>query len=83
MKSNTSKKSSITLPEKELKVIELLRKKLKIKSNVEVVRQGLKLLKGQLDRNELKARYAQASISTKDESMNFLNSINHLDSENL
>ena len=43
MKSNT--KSSITLPAKELALVDQLRKQLKLKTKVEVIRRGLLLLK--------------------------------------
>jgi len=54
-------KSSITLPPQELRLVEQLKKKLAAKSNVEVVRRGLQLLKNSLDRQELRLRYREAS----------------------
>lgn len=54
-------KSSITLPPQELRLVEHLKKKLAAKSNVEVVRRGLQLLKTSLDRQELRLRYRDAS----------------------
>jgi hypothetical protein len=59
MKSNT--KSSITLPPDELALVEGLRKKLRIKTKVEVVRRGLFLLRDSVDRDTLRAKYAEAS----------------------
>ena len=59
MKSNA--KSSITLPPDEVKLVKDLKKKLKAKSNVEVVRRGLKLLKEQTDRDLLRKAYESAS----------------------
>jgi len=59
MKSNT--KSSITLPANELALVEALRKRLRAKSKVEVVRRGLLLLRDSVDRDALRAKYAEAS----------------------
>lgn len=59
MQSNT--KSSITLPAKELALVEGLRKRLRAKTKVEVVRKGLYLLRDSLDREMLRAKYAEAS----------------------
>jgi len=59
MKKNT--KSSITLPPKELELVEELVKSLGAKSKVDVIRRGLYLLKSQSDRDTLKAAYAEAS----------------------
>ena len=59
MKSNT--KSSITLPPEELALVESLKKRLRAKTKVEVVRRGLYLLRDTVDREALRARYAEAS----------------------
>jgi hypothetical protein len=59
MKKNT--KSSITLPPKELELVEGLLKATGAKSKVEVIRRGLYLLKSQTDREALRAAYANAS----------------------
>ncbi len=64
MKHNT-KKSSITLPLSELKLVSELKKQLKVKSNVEVIRRGLYLLKERTHRDNLRAEYAKASKTTK------------------
>lgn len=58
MKSNT--KSSITLPPSELALVNDLMKKLKAKSKVDVIRQGLQLLKQNTDRAELAELYRRA-----------------------
>lgn len=60
MKSNT--KSSITLPPSELAMVNELMKKLKAKSKVDVIRQGLQLLKQTTDRAELAELYRQAVV---------------------
>lgn len=64
MKRNT--KSSITLPADELKQVERLRKNLGAKSNVEVIRRGLRLLIEQTDREQLRKAYREASLKTRD-----------------
>jgi len=63
MKSNT--KSSITLPAKELELVVALQAKLKIKTKVEVVRRGLRLLKEVTDRESLREAYRNASRATR------------------
>lgn len=60
MKSNT--KSSITLPPSELALVNELMKKLKAKSKVDVIRQGLRLLKQNTDRAELAELYRRAVV---------------------
>ena len=69
MKSNT--KSSITLPVEERRLVTALKRRLGLKSNVEVVRRGLRLLKETTDRQTLKEAYRKASVgsrrSTRDE----------------
>ena len=56
MKSNT--KSSITLPAHELRLVQSLKARLRLKSNVEVVRKGLLLLQQTTDRAALKEALA-------------------------
>ena len=63
MKSNT--KSSITLPRAELELVLFLMKRVGAKSKVEVVRQGLTLLKKTTDRAHLRKSYAEASRCTR------------------
>src|SRR5207247_2203795 len=58
MKSNT--KSSITLPAHELRLVQSLKARLRLKSNVEVVRKGLLLLQQTTDRAALKEAYRKA-----------------------
>ena len=62
MKENT--KSSITLPTDELRLVKKLKARLRLKSNVDVVRTGLRLLKERTDREELREAYRQASRAT-------------------
>lgn len=63
MKSNT--KSSITLPAGERKVVEELKVRLQLASNVDVIRAGLRLLKESTDREALRAAYQEASKATR------------------
>lgn len=64
MKSNT--KSSITLPPAELRLVEALRTRLGVKTKVEVVRRGLRLLEEATERESLRAAYRRASDATRD-----------------
>jgi Arc/MetJ-type ribon-helix-helix transcriptional regulator len=81
MKSNA--KSSITLPPDEVKLVKDLKKKLKAKSNVEVVRRGLKLLKEQTDRDLLRKAYESASHQVADALRDELDELDHLAGEGL
>lgn len=81
MKKNT--KSSVTLPPKELELVEELAKTLGAKSKVEVIRRGLYLLKSQTDRNALKAAYAEASRKTRKTLMSDLEELDHLSGEGI
>jgi Arc/MetJ-type ribon-helix-helix transcriptional regulator len=81
MKSNA--KSSITLPPDEVKLVRDLKKKLKAKSNVEVVRRGLKLLKEQTDRDLLRKAYESASHQVADALGDELDELDHLAGEGL
>ena len=60
MKANT--KSSITLPARELRLVKALKTRLRLKSNVEVVRKGLILLQQTTDRAALARRGAPARV---------------------
>jgi len=76
-------KSSITLPPAEVKLVKDLKKKLKAKSNVEVVRRGLKLLKEQTDRDLLRKAYESASHQVADALRDELDELDHLAGEGL
>lgn len=60
-------KSSITLPPAELKLVEALQVRLGVKTKVEVVRRGLRLLKETTDRASLRAAYREASLAMRGE----------------
>ena len=79
----TNAKSSITLPPAEVRLVKDLKKKLKAKSNVEVVRRGLKLLKEQTDRDLLRKAYESASHQVADALRDELDELDHLAGEGL
>jgi hypothetical protein len=81
MKSNT--KSSITLPPHELALVEGLRKRLRAKTKVEVVRRGLYLLRDSVERDALRARYAEASQKVRASTLEVVAELDGLASEGL
>jgi hypothetical protein len=81
MKSNT--KSSITLPAEELALVLRLKRKLGAKTNVEVRRRGLHLLRDSVDREELRARYRDASQAVRRSTLEEIAELDPLASEGL
>ena len=81
MKYNT--KSSITLPPAELKLVTELQRRLGAKSKVEVVRQGLRLLREATDRERLRLAFRQASDATRASTLAELAELNGLISDGL
>lgn len=81
MKHNT--KSSITLPAEEFKQVERLRKTIGAKSNVEVIRKGIRLLSEQTDRELLRAAFQDAAKKTRDVAKSELKELNALTDEGL
>jgi len=81
MKSNT--KSSITLPAEELRLVKSLKARLRAKSNVEVVRRGLRLLAETTNRAALKAAYREASRATRAVTRHEIEALDHLAGEGL
>ena len=81
MKSNT--KSSITLPADELRLVKSLKARLRLKSNVEVVRKGLLLLQQTTDRAALKAAYRKASLAARTATRAEVDALDHLAGEGL
>ena len=63
MSSNA--KSSVTLPPEEFELVTKLKRRLRAKSNVEVVRRGLRLLQETTDRDELREAYRRASAAVR------------------
>ena len=76
-------KSSITLPAEELRLVTSLKGRLGLKSNVEVVRKGLKLLRVATDREALRGAYRRASRATKSVTREELDELDHLGDEGL
>ncbi len=81
MKSNT--KSSITLPAHELRLVQSLKARLRLKSNVEVVRKGLLLLQQTTDRAALKEAYRKASLAARTAARAEVDALDHLAGEGL
>ena len=81
MKANT--KSSITLPARELRMVKALKARLRLRSNVEVVRKGLILLQQTTDRAALKEAYRKASLATRAATRAEVRALDHLASEGL
>ena len=81
MKQNT--KSSITLPAAELRLVQALKSRLGLKTNVEVVRRGLVLLKDTTDRQALKEAYRKASAATRRSLAAEMRELDHLAGEGI
>ena len=81
MKSNA--KSSITLPAEELRLVKSLKARLRLKSNVEVVRRGLRLLQETTEREALKDAYRRASEATRGASVTEIGELDSLAAEGL
>src|SRR4029450_4947860 len=79
MKQNV--KSSITLPASELRLVTALKERLGPKSNVDVVRRGLRLLREDTDRRALREAYRKASRSTRSGLASELEALDHLRGE--
>jgi hypothetical protein len=81
MKSNT--KSSITLPPGELALVLRLKRRLSAKTNVEVVRMGLRLLDERSRRDALREAFRQASLATRPSTEAEMSELDHLAGEGL
>jgi hypothetical protein len=79
MKSNT--KSSITLPAEELRLVKSLKAKLHLRTNVDVVRRGLRLLAETTDRAALKEAYRRASRAVRAGTRAEIAALDHLAGE--
>jgi Arc/MetJ-type ribon-helix-helix transcriptional regulator len=80
-KPNT--KSSITLPAEELRLVQSLKARLKLRSNVEVVRRGLRLLQDATERRALRDAYRTASQATREALAREIEDLDHLAGEGL
>ena len=81
MKNNT--KSSITLPPKELALVEQLRKKLGAKSKVEVIRRGLLKLQEVTERDFIELAYRKAAKAAREVTKEELKELDSLVNEGL
>ena len=81
MKSNA--KSSITLPAEELRLVRSLKARLRLRSNVDVVRRGLRLLQETTDRAALKNAFRKASLATRAATRDEVDALDHLADEGL
>jgi hypothetical protein len=81
MKANT--KSSITLPPHEFGLVRSLKQRLKLKSNVEVVRRGLQLLQETTERQALREAFRAASRATRLSTAQTIEELDHLSGEGL
>ena len=81
MKSNA--KSSVTLPAEELELVKSLKSRLRLKSNVEVVRRGLRLLQETTDRAALREAYRHASEIVRKENSTDMADFDQLSGEGL
>lgn len=71
------------MPAEELKTVEVLRKKLKLRTKVEVVRRGLRLLRQMTEREELRQAYREASLAVRKSMAQELQELDHLAGENM
>lgn len=81
MKSNA--KSSVTLPAEELELVMKLKRRLRLKSNVEVVRRGLRLLQETTDRAALRESYRQASDAVRNQNASDMKELDGLIDEGI
>ena len=81
MRSNA--KSSVTLPQKELELVQALKASLNLKSNVDVIRRGLHLLRDTTERRALQDAYRVASHATRRSTSKELEELDHLAGEGL
>lgn len=77
----TNAKSSVTLPLEELKLVQSLKVRLKLKSNVEVIRRGLRLLQETTERRVLKEAYRVASQAARRSTVEAIRDLDHLADE--
>lgn len=71
------------MPAEELKTVEVLRKKLKLRTKVEVVRRGLRLLRQMTEREELRQAYREASLAVRKSMAQELQELDHLAGETM
>lgn len=62
MKNAVLQKSSFSLPLEQALLVTRLKKRLRLRSNTEVVRQALRELQKKVDREELRRQFTEASM---------------------
>src|SRR5437879_12336213 len=75
--------SSVTLPAAELQLVKTLKRRLRFRSNVDVVRRGLKLFEQTTSREAFKAAYRHASLATREVAVREMEDLDHLAGEGL
>jgi len=81
MKPHT--KSTVALPADEISRVKRLKTRLGLRSNVAVVRAGLRLLEETTDREALRREFARASAATRASLRSELAELDHLSGEGL
>jgi Arc/MetJ-type ribon-helix-helix transcriptional regulator len=79
----TNAKSSVTLPQEEIELVQSLKVRLKLKSNVEVIRRGLRLLQDMTERRALEDAYRAASQATRRSTEEATRELDHLADEGI
>jgi Arc/MetJ-type ribon-helix-helix transcriptional regulator len=83
MKSNTSRKSSFTLPPAEHAQVVRLRRLLKAPSNTEVIRRSLRLLEESISRAELRRQFREASARVRSSTLEAVRELDPLAGDGL
>ena len=79
----SSAKSSITLPPGEFRLVTDLKTRLGLKSNVEVVRKGLRMLHEATERRALRQAYRKASRVARGATREAIDELDHLGDEGI
>ena len=83
MKSNTARKSSVTLSAAEHAQVLRLRRLLKLRSNTDVIRRSLKLLEEAVTREELRRQFREASARVRSSTLEEMRELDELAGEGL
>jgi len=83
MKSNTARKSSVTLSAAEHAQVLRLRRLLKLRSNTDVIRRSLKLLEEAVTREELRRQFREASARVRSSTLEEMREMDELAGEGL
>jgi hypothetical protein len=83
MKKHAAGKSSFTLPAEEHARVLRLKRRLRARSNTEVIRRSLALLEASLSRDALREAYRDAAKKVRESSREAMRELDHLASEGL